>query len=306
MLDILKRIIRLKKQLDQWAREYYDLDKPTISDAEYDLVLKELIKLENEHPEYATDDSPSKRVGGHVATHFPKVKHDLPMLSLSNQFNEEDLRKFDNDIKKITREIDINYNVEPKIDGLSISLIYIDGVLRQALTRGDGEFGENVTNNVRTIKSVPLKINTQIHKLEVRGEIFLSFNEFSKINSSIEDDEQKFANPRNAAAGSLRNLDSSITAQRNLDMIAYYIPDESVLKQLKIHKQSEVIAELKRLGFKIANEVRLCRNIEEVISYIKTISSKRDLLEYPVDGIVIKEDEIKLYDILGRTAKFPR
>jgi DNA ligase (NAD+) len=282
------------------------LDKPTVSDAEYDLVLHELIQLEKEHPQFVTDDSPTKRVGGHVATHFNKVRHDIPMLSLSNQFSDEDLRKFDQDIKKEANVFNVSYNVEPKIDGLSMSLIYIDGILKQALTRGDGEFGEDVTNNVRTIKSVPLKIDTKIHKLEIRGEVFLSFKEFKKINDSIPDDEQKFANPRNAAAGSLRNLDSSISAKRNLDMIAYYIPNESVLRELNIHTQSGVIAELKRLGFKIANEVKHCKDIETVINYIKVITEKRNTLAYPIDGIVIKEDEIKLYDILGRTSKFPK
>jgi DNA ligase (NAD+) len=282
------------------------LDKPTVSDAEYDLVLHELIKLEKDNPQFATDDSPTKRVGGHVATHFVKVKHDIPMLSLSNQFNEDDLRKFDQDIKKETNVINVSYNVEPKIDGLSISLIYVNGILKRALTRGDGEFGEDVTNNVRTIKSVPLKIDTSIEHLEIRGEVFLSFKEFNKINDSIKEGQQKFANPRNAAAGSLRNLDSSISAKRNLDMIAYYIPNELVLRELNIHTQSGVISELKRLGFKIAKEVKRCQDMEEVVSYIKTLTTKRHELAYPIDGIVIKEDEIELYDILGRTSKFPK
>jgi DNA ligase (NAD+) len=282
------------------------LDKPSVSDAEYDLTLQELIQLEKEYPQFATDDSPTKRVGGHVATHFNKVRHDIPMLSLSNQFTDEDLRKFDCDIKKETGVITVNYNIEPKIDGLSISLIYLNGILKQALTRGDGEFGEDVTNNVRTIKSIPLKIPTTIDKLEIRGEVFLSFKEFKKINEAIVDDEQKFANPRNAAAGSLRNLDSSVSARRNLDMIAYYIPNELVLKQLNIQTQSGVISELHRLGFKIADEVKHCQGIETVIDYIKEITAKRETLAYPIDGIVIKEDEIKLYDILGRTSKFPK
>jgi DNA ligase (NAD+) len=218
--------------------------------------LNELIALEKANPQYVTDDSPTQRVGGHVATHFIKVKHDIPMLSLSNQFSKEDLEKFDSDIKKETNAKQINYNVEPKIDGLSISLIYMDGVLKQAITRGNGEFGEDVTHNVRTIKSVPLRIDTKISKLEVRGEVFLSFKEFNKINAAILEDDKKFANPRNVAAGSLRNLNSSISAQRNLDMFAYHIPDMSTLNKLNIHTQSGVIKELKHLGFKVANEIK--------------------------------------------------
>jgi DNA ligase (NAD+) len=228
------------------------------------------------------------------------------MLSLSNQFSYDDLRKFDNDIKKEAKVDNVSYNVEPKIDGLSISLIYIDGILKNALTRGDGEYGEDVSDNVRTIKSIPLKINTKVHKLEIRGEVFLSFKEFKKINDSITDDEQKFANPRNAAAGSLRNLDSSVSAKRNLDMIAYYIPNEAVLKELNIHTQSGVINELKQLGFKTAIEIRKCESIEQVISYVDSIVAQREHLAYPVDGMVIKEDEIKLYDLLGQTSKFPK
>jgi DNA ligase (NAD+) len=300
------RIEVLKKKLNNWAHEYYDLDKPTVSDAEYDLTLKELIELEIRFPEFSTEDSPTKRVGGHVATHFEKVKHDLPMLSLSNQFNNDDLCKFDNDIKKETHLDSIKYTVEPKIDGLSMSLIYVHGVLKQALTRGDGEFGEDVTNNVRTIKSVPLSINVDFPRFEVRGEVFLSFKEFKKINNLIVDEDKKFANPRNAAAGSLRNLDSSVSAKRNLDMIAYYIPNEVVLKQLGITTQSGVIQKLHDLGFQTAKEIKLCNSIQQVINYIDEITKNRDRLAYPIDGMVIKEDEIKLYDTLGRTSKFPK
>jgi DNA ligase (NAD+) len=282
------------------------LDKPTVSDAEYDLALRDLIELETRYPDFVTDDSPTKRVGGHIATHFNKVKHDLPMLSLSNQFTDDDLYKFDNDIKKETHINNVKYTVEPKIDGLSMSLIYVNGVLKQALTRGDGEYGEDVTNNVRTIKSVPLSINVNVPRFEVRGEVFLSFKNFKQINDLIEDEDEKFVNPRNAAAGSLRNLDSSVSAKRNLDMIAYYIPNEIVLKQLNITTQAGVINKLRQLGFQTAKENKVCENIEEVIDYISEITKKRDHLSYPIDGMVIKEDEIKLYDILGRTSKFPK
>jgi DNA ligase (NAD+) len=204
-----------------------------------------LIDLEKAHPEYITDDSPSKRIGGYVANHFEKVRHQIAMLSLSNVFSATELRKFDNDIRKITNQSIAIYNVEPKIDGLSISLIYQDGKLVKALTRGDGEYGEDITMNAKTIKSIPLSIDTNLKTLEVRGEAYMSFREFENINSRLPE-EARFANPRNAAAGSLRNLDSAQTAKRNLEMIAYYIPDESILMQLGINTQSSVIAQLRK------------------------------------------------------------
>ncbi|MDR0825941.1 MAG: NAD-dependent DNA ligase LigA [Mycoplasmataceae bacterium] len=306
MNKVLIKINSLKSKLNQWSREYYDLDKPTVSDAEYDLVLHELIALENEYPQYITDDSPTKRVGGHVAKQFNKVKHEIPMLSLSNQFSKEEMEKFDNDVRKATNSNDITYNVEPKIDGLSISLTYINGVLTRALTRGDGEYGEDVTNNVRTIKAIPLSINTKLSPFEVRGEVYLSFKEFNHINDLIKDDEKKFANPRNAAAGSLRNLDSSVAASRHLEAIVYYIPNELNLRELHIHEQSEVIKYLKGLGFKVAKEAIKCSGINQVNEYINKLSNIKDALLYPIDGVVIKVDDVNLYDTLGRTSKFPR
>ncbi|GHU47612.1 hypothetical protein FACS1894218_2400 [Bacilli bacterium] len=277
-----------------------------MSDAEYDFVLRELITLEKEHPEYITDDSPTKRVGGHVAKQFNKVRHEIPMLSLSNQFSKEEMEKFDIDIRKATNLNNITYNVEPKIDGLSISLTYINGKLTRALTRGDGEHGEDVTDNVRTIRTIPLSIDTNISPMEVRGEVYLSFKEFNRINSLIPNDEKKFANPRNAAAGSLRNLDSSIAASRRLEAIVYYIPNELNLRQLNIHKQSEVIEYLNGLGFKVAKESQKFTNINEVNDYITKMSQMKDSLLYPIDGVVIKVDDINLYDALGRTSKFPK
>jgi DNA ligase (NAD+) len=282
------------------------LQKPTAADAEYDLKLRELIDLEKQYPQYISDDSPSKRVGGYVSKSFEKIKHEIPMLSLANAFGYDELHKFDNDIKQaLNTSDDIEYNLEPKIDGLSISLIYINGKLQKALTRGDGETGENVIENVKTIKSIPLSINTECEKLEVRGEVFLSFKEFDRINSELDDDE-KFANPRNAAAGSLRNLDSSLTAKRKLQMIAYYLPDESTLKALKITTQSNVINKLKEFGFKTANECKKCKNIEDVIDEINRIEKHKDNLEYPIDGIVLKVNDINKYDDISRTSKFPK
>lgn len=306
MNNIQRQIEFLKKQLRQWEYEYYGLDKPTVSDGEYDLTLRKLIDLEKQYPQYATSDSPTKRVGGHVSKSFEKIKHEIPMLSLANAFNEEELRKFDNDVKealKTTNEVE--YNLEPKIDGLSISLIYINGRLTYGLTRGDGETGENVIENIKTIKSIPLLINTKLPKIEIRGEVFLSFEEFNRINNEIEDDK-KFANPRNAAAGSLRNLDSSLTAKRKLQMIAYYIPNESILKTLSINKQSDVINQLKSFGFKTAKECKRCKNIEDVVNEINRIKKYKEGLEYPIDGIVLKVNDINTYDDISRTSKFPK
>jgi DNA ligase (NAD+) len=302
----IERINALKKKLKQWEYEYYALDAPTVSDREYDLTLQELISLEKANPQYITDDSPSKRVGGVIVDSFKKVLHEIPMLSLSNQFSYDDLRKFDNDIRKEIHTDHVTYNVEPKIDGLSISLIYDHGKLITALTRGDGQYGEDITINAKTIRSIPLNIKTSVARLEIRGEVYLSFKEFERINAEIDDEEKQFANPRNAAAGSLRQLDSSLAAQRKLEMIAYYIPNEAILNELKITTQSGVIQQLKKFGFKTAAEIKKCDDIEEVIQHINSIGQRRDKLLYPIDGMVIKEDNIKLYDTLGRTSKFPK
>lgn len=304
--NIKKQIDFLTKQLRQWEYEYYGLEKPTVSDAEYDLTLRQLIDLEKQYPQYVNDNSPTKRVGGYVSKSFEKTQHEIPMLSLNNAFNEEELRKFDNDVKEaINLHGDVEYNLEPKIDGLSISLTYIDGKLVKALTRGDGEIGENVIENIRTIKSIPLVINTQLPKIEIRGEVFLSFKEFERINNELKS-EEKFANPRNAAAGSLRNLDSSLTAKRKLQMIAYYIPDESILTTLKITKQSDVISQLKSFGFKTARECKKCTSIDDAINEIKHIQDHKENLEYPIDGIVLKVNDINTYDDISRTSKFPK
>jgi len=270
--------------------------------------MNQLIELEKQYPQFLTDDSPSLRVGGFVVSKFEKRKHQFPMLSLSNAFSYEELKKFDSDIKKelLNTQKEITYNVEPKIDGLSISLIYENGKLITALTRGDGEYGEDVTVNAKTIRSIPLSINTDLSHLEIRGEVYLTKKEFERINNELADDKQKFANPRNAAAGSLRNLDSSLTAKRKLEMIAYYIPDNSVLEHYGIKTQNEIILKLKELGFKTAKEIKFCKNIDEAIDYIDYLASIRDKIPFEIDGIVLKENEIKFYDTLGRTSKFPK
>jgi DNA ligase (NAD+) len=242
-----------------------------------------------------------------VIDDFKKIKHQFPMLSLSNAFSHEELEKFDLDIKKNCDASNVEYCVEPKIDGLSISLIYIEGKLKTALTRGDGEYGEDVTVNAKTIRSIPLTVSTNISRLEVRGEIYLSFDEFNRINQHLAAQNLNlFANPRNAASGSMRNLDSSITAQRRLQMIAYYLPDDSVLRSQNIHTQYEAIQFLKQLGFKTASQSKKIMDIKEVIKYVDIISQQRDHLSFPIDGIVIKENDMNLYDNLGSTSKFPK
>lgn len=310
MDEVLTRINHLKANLKKWEYHYYALDNPLVSDVEYDIAMNELIALEQKYPQYVTDDSPTKRVGGTVVDKFNKFKHDYPMLSLSDVFSYEEIIKFDNDIKKtlasFNKDTKYSYTVEPKIDGLSISLRYKDGKLIRALTRGDGEYGEDVTVNAKTIRSIPLNIHTNLKDVEARGEVFLSFKQFNAINDKIKDEEKKFSNPRNAAAGSLRNLDSKLTAQRNLEMIAYYLPNPNNLKELNIHSQADVLTKLKELGFRTAIENKKCNSIEEVIDYIKFVTVNLSKMKFPIDGMVIKLNEMELYDILGRTSKFPK
>ncbi len=300
MESIIDRIKELRNKLKQWEYEYYALNNPSVSDFEYDKTLRELIDLEKQYPEYDSPDSPSKRVGGYISSKFDKVKHEVPMLSLSNAFNEGEMRKFDDDIKKaLNTSKQIEYFVEPKIDGLSISLIYEDGILKRAVTRGDGVTGEDVTVNVRTIRTVPLIIDYK-KRLEVRGEVFLDKKSFNKIN---ENSEKKFANARNAAAGTLRNLDSSIVAKRNLKAIIYNIPNP---EQHNLNKQSEVINFLKHHKFLTANVSKLCNGMDEVWKKIKWLQETREQIDYDIDGIVIKLNDIDEYDLIGYTSKFPK
>lgn len=297
-MNILKKIQTLTKQLKQWEYEYYGENNPTHSDYEYDVALQELIKLEEDYPQYKDPNSSTQRVGGVISSKFLKVKHSEKMLSLSNAFDFESIEKFDNNIKKITNEI-IGYVVEPKIDGLSIALIYEKGVLKQALTRGDGEFGEDVTTNVKTIFDIPLTIAYQ-KNIEIRGEIYLSIQNFNALNKQA---GVKFANPRNAAAGSMRNLDSKITAKRKLSCFTYIVIDP-FYHELKT--QFEVINFLKKQGFKVAGLIEVKPNIEEVWNKIQTIEDIRKDLDYECDGVVIKYNDLRKYDEIGNTSKFPK
>jgi len=296
-----KRIESLKEQLKYHNHQYYVLDHPTISDIEYDALMQELIDLENDHPEYLTSDSPSQRVGGEVLDKFTKVEHTLPMLSLSNAFNEDDLKKFDNRIRKA--QPNITYVVEAKIDGLAASLIYENGQLIRGATRGNGTIGEDITHNIKTIKSIPLSLNKAI-SLEVRGEVFMSKDSFAKLNDQRRSQGlEPFKNPRNAAAGTMRQLDSKVAAERDLDMFIYSITEKD---EDAVNTHFEVLNHLKELGFKINNEVRKYETINDVIVRVKTLEEMRQDLPYDIDGVVVKVNERKYYEEIGYTAKSPK
>ena len=305
---IKQRISFLRKKLRQWEYEYYGLEKPTVSDTTYDLTLKELNLLEKAFPEFYSKSSPTNTVGGTVDNKFKKVSHILPMLSLSNAFNFGELKHFDETIKKLLHfdaNKDIEYYVEPKLDGLSISLIYQKGKLIKGITRGDGKTGEDVTVNIKMISSIPQTISNDFDRFEVRGEVFISHKQFEIINASIPEEKNKFANPRNAASGTLRRLDPELVKQRNLQMIAYYIPNFDDVKKLNITKQSQVIKQLKAYGFNTAKEVGQYINIEEAYKKIQWLEDNQYKLDYPIDGAVLKENLIAYYDQLGATSKFP-
>ena len=297
------RVIELTKLLEQYNHEYYVLDNPSVSDAEYDRLINELILLEEKYPELKSPFSPTQRVGGKVLSEFEKITHKRSMLSLANAFNEQDVRDFDRKVKEALGLASVTYMCEMKIDGLAISLDYQNGRLNYAVTRGDGAVGENVTHNIITIKSIPVQI-PEPGNLEIRGEVFMpkaSLNELNKIRE--EKGEPLLANARNAAAGSIRQLDSKIAASRKLDAYWYYWVNAG---DLKIKKHSDALLYLEKLGFKTNKERRLCQDIDEVIAYISEYQNKRNSLPYDIDGIVIKVDNLNYYGELGYTAKTPR
>jgi DNA ligase (NAD+) len=297
-----KRVRELHERLNQYSYEYYVLDQPTVPDAEYDRLMQELIEIENAFPELRTPDSPTQRVGGQPLEAFQKVRHDIPMLSLANAFGEGDLRDFDRRVRESLNE-EYSYVCELKIDGLAVSLTYENGVFVQGSTRGDGAIGEDITMNLRTIHSIPLRLKEPV-SIEVRGEAFMPKKSFEKLNREREErGETLFANPRNAAAGSLRQLDPKIAASRNLDIFLYGIGNSG---NVNIQSHSEGLDYLDRLGFKTNKERRKCKDIEEVIQYIKEYTEKRSNLPYEIDGIVIKVDSLAQQEKLGSTAKSPR
>jgi len=299
---IQQKIEQLKEQLNRWSHEYYVEDKPTTTDAEYDKAYHELLALEKEHPEFVTADSPTQRVGGEVLEQFQKVTHTNPMLSLSNAFSKEDLEEFDARLRKLTNRA-IEYVCELKIDGLSIALTYQNGQLQLGATRGDGTTGEDVTGNVRTIKSVPLSLK-EPWNIEVRGECYMPKKSFVALNESREEEGlEVFANPRNAAAGSLRQLDPKIAAKRNLSVFLYSSPS---VEELNVSTQEELLKKMAEIGF-VTNPERLkCQTIDEVWNYIETIGAKRQELPYEIDGMVIKVNDFATQEEIGYTVKAPR
>jgi len=306
-----KRIDELRKVLHYYNYRYYVLDDPVISDAEYDRLLKELKDLEERYPEFYDENSPTVKVGGQPLSKFEKVEHKIPMLSLEDGFSDDEIREFDLRVKRFLNLYEnetIDYSVEPKFDGLSIDLIYEDGKLKVASTRGDGYIGENVTQNVRTIRNVPLvlPINNPPVYLDVQGEVLLTKDEFKKINEErINNGLPPFANPRNAAAGSVRQLDPKETAKRNLIMIMYYIRQIEGYNK-SILTQSDALETLKELGFPTSEYCKLAHGIEEAIEYKKRLEEIRDTLPYELDGVVIKVDRFDFQKKLGFTTKSPR
>lgn len=300
-MDVQQRILALRKQLDTYAYEYYVLDQPSVPDAEYDQAYQELLKLEDTYPQYRDPNSITQRVGGVVLDAFTKVTHKQQMLSLSNAFNLEDLQAFDERVRSIVPKV--SYVVELKMDGLAISLHYHDGRFVQAVTRGDSFVGEDVTNNVRTIASIPMHIE-RMGDVEVRGEVFMPKKSFAELNAQREKNgEDVFANPRNAAAGSIRQLDSKIAASRKLDAFLYYYED-ALGAGIQTHE--EALETMEQLHIKVNPLRRVCNSMDEVWSFIQEMSEQRNDLPYEIDGMVIKVNELTAWEQLGTTVKAPR
>ncbi|HIF9273397.1 TPA: NAD-dependent DNA ligase LigA [Photobacterium damselae] len=306
--ELHQELLSLREQLDYHGYRYYVEDNPEVPDAEYDRLMQRLLTIESEHPEWVTIDSPSQRVGGVPLDGFTQVKHELPMLSLDNAFNDDELRAFQKRIQdRLNDASAIQYCCEPKLDGLAVSLLYENGVLVQAATRGDGTTGENITNNVRTIRSIPLKLqgNDWPTRIEVRGEVFMPKKGFEQLNQrALKKGEKTFANPRNAAAGSLRQLDSKVTATRPLSFYAYAV---GIVEGRELEgSQYDRLCQLKSWGFPMSPEIRRVDSIEEVIRYHQMIGEKRESLEYDIDGVVIKVDKVDTQLQLGFVARAPR
>lgn len=293
---IEQRIKELTEIINKANYEYYALDNPTLTDQEYDRYMGELQKLEKKYPSLKKSDSPTNRVGTEVISEFKKVTHEIPMLSLGNVFNEDEIISFDEKVKKVVSHP--KYVAELKIDGLSVSLVYKNGELVRAATRGDGVTGEDITHNVKTIKSVPLKINQNID-IEVRGEIYMSKASFNKLNEQ----GNSFANPRNAAAGSVRQLDSKIAAKRNLDCFIYHLPNP---EDYHIYTHFDALNFMKELGFVVNPNNKKINNIKELLQYIDYWTNNRPNLPYEIDGIVIKVNDIYEQQKLGYTARCPK
>jgi DNA ligase (NAD+) len=306
-----KEIEKLRDEIRYHEQRYYVLDDPEISDTEFDKLVKRLEALETAHPELVTPDSPTQRVGGLAVGEFPKVRHSVQMLSLDNTYNIDELRDFDRRVRELSGRDVVPYVAELKLDGLSMALTYEDGMLVRGVTRGDGMTGEDVTANVRTIRSVPIRVDRKkldvvgrAKGFEVRGEVIMTLKAFEAANVQREAaGEPRFANPRNSAAGTMRQLDSRIVASRKLDMFVYFL---LVNGRPALHEHSKSLDVLAHMGFKVNPHRRLCANFDELLAFIREWEGKRDKLEYEIDGIVVKVNDTRLWDELGTTAKSPR
>lgn len=308
--SVEKRIEELRKEILRHDYNYYVLAQPVISDEKYDLLVKELEKLESENPQLITEDSPTQRVGKDLTKEFKPVKHKIPMLSLSNTYDEQDLFDFDRRVRESLSEDDKpEYVVELKIDGASVSINYVNGKLKTAATRGDGSVGEEITNNVKTIRSVPLKIDTELinkyhlEDFEVRGEVFMKIEDFNLLNKEREAKGEKlFANPRNSTAGTLKLQDPKIVASRKLNVFLYSLINEDEV----LVSQEQNLKLLKQLGFNVNDKFVVCKNIQDVLKVCEKFEQIRDTLDYEIDGAVVKVNSVKQQNILGNIAKSPR
>jgi DNA ligase (NAD+) len=303
LAGIEKRIEELRKFINHYDHKYYVEDNPEISDFEYDMLYRELEELENEHPEMVTPDSPTQRVGGEPIEGFEKVIHIVQMQSLSDVFNVNELYAFDKRVRDVVGD-NMEYVVEKKVDGLSVALEYENGRLVRGSTRGDGIIGEDVTSNLKTIKSLPLLLKEGVPLLEVRGEVYMSKQDFLKLNEEQEELEQPlFANPRNAAAGSLRQLDPRITSRRKLNLFVFNIQR---VEGKAFDTHAETLEYMKKMGFKVSPGYKVCKNIDDVIAEINNIGEKRGDISFEIDGAVVKVNSLRQREMLGSTAKTPR
>ena len=294
---------QLVRLIERYSKEYYVDDNPSVSDAEYDQKMEQLIALESEFPELVSITSPTQRIGGTILKGFKKIRHEIPMMSLGDVFNTDELTEWVKKVEKDLEERDVEFSLEMKIDGLSMSLIYEDGILQSCSTRGDGTIGEDVTVNVLTIPSIPTRIDAKGH-IEIRGEVYMPKKSFLELNKEREKNgEPLFANARNAAAGSIRNLDSSIAKSRKLDAWWYYLENAN---QLGFKKHTDALNYVKSLGFKVNPETKAISGIDNILEYVTKYNKLRNSLEYDIDGIVLKVNDFSKYDILGYTAKTPK
>ena len=309
--NLEKEIADLRDKIRYHEHRYYVLDDPEISDFEFDKLMNRLKELELQRPDLVTPDSPTQRVGGAPAEEFPKVRHPAPMMSLDNTYSVDDLRDFDRRVRELAGRDQVEYVAELKLDGLSMALTYENGELVRGVTRGDGIVGEDVTSNIRTIRSVPLRLEAEKLKLignpaqfELRGEVIMTRKAFEQTNAQREAaGEPKFANPRNSAAGSIRQLDPRIVAERKLDMFVYYLQVHGI-EMAGEHAQA--LEMLSQMGFKVNPHWRRCPAFDDLLDYIQMWETKRESLDYEIDGIVIKVNNTRLWQELGTTAKSPR